>query len=146
LLLITVVFVSEEARENIYFTVMVVSWSITEMIRYAYYAISQIGQVPFILHWLRYSTFFVLYPSGAGGEAIVLYHSLPFFIRTHKFSLVMPNPYNFIFNFVYFLYVILLIYPPGLFVMMKHMYIQRSKKNDELKEHKEKKDHKEKKR
>ncbi len=35
------------------------------------------GSAPALLTWARYSTFFVLYPTGAGSEALVNFATLP---------------------------------------------------------------------
>lgn len=57
---------------------MVLSWALTEVIRYAFYAATLLmSNVPMPLTWARYSTFFVLYPTGAGSEALVNFATLP---------------------------------------------------------------------
>jgi hypothetical protein len=58
---------------------MVLSWALTEVIRYAFYAATLLadGNAPALLTWARYSTFFVLYPTGAGSEALVNFATLP---------------------------------------------------------------------
>lgn len=58
---------------------MVVSWALTEVVRYAFYAATLVGNgsAPALLTWARYSTFFVLYPTGAGSEALVNFATLP---------------------------------------------------------------------
>ena len=56
---------------------MVLSWSMTEVIRYSFYACSLVGMTPFVLLYLRYTTFYILYPSGASSEAFLIYASLP---------------------------------------------------------------------
>jgi very-long-chain (3R)-3-hydroxyacyl-CoA dehydratase len=56
---------------------MVLSWALTEVIRYTFYATSLVGWEPAPLVWARYSTFFVLYPTGAGSEALVNFATLP---------------------------------------------------------------------
>jgi very-long-chain (3R)-3-hydroxyacyl-CoA dehydratase len=59
---------------------MVLSWALTEVVRYAFYAATLFlgnGSVPAFLTWARYSTFFVLYPTGAGSEALVNFATLP---------------------------------------------------------------------
>lgn len=56
---------------------MVLAWSLTEVIRYSFYAASLLGSEPHFLLWLRYTTFFALYPIGAGSEAFVNYATLP---------------------------------------------------------------------
>ena len=54
------------------YTTMVLAWSLTEVPRYTYYALGLLRlQPPAWLTWLRYSTFYVLYPLGAGSEALL---------------------------------------------------------------------------
>ncbi|KAG0701337.1 PTPLA-domain-containing protein [Suillus ampliporus] len=60
------------------YTTMVLAWALTEVPRYAYYALSLVGYgVPAWLTWIRYSTFYVLYPIGAGSEALVMLSTIP---------------------------------------------------------------------
>jgi very-long-chain (3R)-3-hydroxyacyl-CoA dehydratase len=50
---------------------MLVAWSVTEVIRYAFFALSLARGaegVPGVVKWARYNTFFVLYPLGIGSE------------------------------------------------------------------------------
>jgi len=67
----------EVARNNPLYASMVFAWSLTEVIRYAFYACSLVSTVPYVLLYLRYTTFFVLYPLGAGSEAFLIYVTLP---------------------------------------------------------------------
>ena len=56
---------------------MLVAWSVTETIRYSYFAVNlAMGSVPGWLTWLRYNTFFVLYPLGIASECWLVYCSL----------------------------------------------------------------------
>lgn len=51
------------------YSTMLIAWSITEVIRYSYFAINlSTGSVPAAWLWLRYNTFFVLYPLGISSE------------------------------------------------------------------------------
>jgi len=51
---------------------MIISWSLVEVVRYAFYVFTLTrGKVPYPLFWLRYSLFYVLYPSGITGELSV---------------------------------------------------------------------------
>ncbi|KAH0827841.1 protein-tyrosine phosphatase-like protein [Lanmaoa asiatica] len=51
---------------------MVLAWSLTEVPRYSYYALGLLGlHSPPWLTWLRYSTFYILYPLGAGSEVLL---------------------------------------------------------------------------
>ena len=57
---------------------MILAWSITEVIRYAFYALSLVrNTVPSVLVYLRYTTFYLLYPLGASSEALLILSSLP---------------------------------------------------------------------
>lgn len=76
------------------FSTMVISWAITEVVRYTYYAVT--GDKPYILTWLRYSLFFVLYITGAGSEWILAYQTVD----------IMQPPY------LYALYALLFLYIP----------------------------------
>lgn len=56
---------------------MLVAWSVTEMIRYSYFAVNLVyGSTPAFLTWLRYNTFFVLYPLGIASECWLVWRSL----------------------------------------------------------------------
>ncbi|KAF7315381.1 FCP1-like proteiny domain-containing protein [Mycena indigotica] len=65
------------ARANPLYTSCVLAWSITEVVRYSFYASNLLGQEPPVLLYLRYTLFYVLYPIGAGSEAFLSYATLP---------------------------------------------------------------------
>jgi len=56
---------------------MVIAWSSTEVIRYTFYAFNLVGMNPYVLLWLRYTTFYILYPVGASSEAFLTFATLP---------------------------------------------------------------------
>lgn len=56
-----------------FYTSMLVAWSVTEVIRYSFFALGLSGVQPPALLWLRYNTFFVLYPLGISSEAVMLW-------------------------------------------------------------------------
>jgi len=57
---------------------MLIAWSITEVCRYTYYVVNLSGTGSRgVLNWLRYNTFFILYPLGAGSEAWCIFRALP---------------------------------------------------------------------
>lgn len=56
---------------------MVISWAITEVIRYTFYVTSLLGWEFSPLLWVRYSAFYVLYPTGASSEALLNLATLP---------------------------------------------------------------------
>jgi very-long-chain (3R)-3-hydroxyacyl-CoA dehydratase len=57
---------------------MVLAWSATEVIRYSFYASSLADREYLGLQYLRYTTFYVLYPLGAASEAFLIYSTLPY--------------------------------------------------------------------
>ena len=50
------------------FPLLLLAWTITEIIRYSFYALNLVGQNPYLVAWLRYTLFIVLYPLGVVGE------------------------------------------------------------------------------
>ncbi|THH13758.1 hypothetical protein EW146_g6511 [Bondarzewia mesenterica] len=66
-----------QARASPFYGSMVLSWSVTEVIRYTFYASSLVGIEPRVLVWLRYTTFYVLYITGASSEAFVAFFYAP---------------------------------------------------------------------
>lgn len=68
---------NRQTRTNPLYASMVLAWSVTEVIRYVYYALSLVGSEPYPLLWIRYTTFYVLYPIGASSEAFLNYSTLP---------------------------------------------------------------------
>ncbi|KAL0575603.1 hypothetical protein V5O48_006388 [Marasmius crinis-equi] len=107
-------------RVNPLFTSMVFAWSLTEVIRYTFYAFSLTAPTyppPKFLTYLRYTTFYVLYPLGASSEAFINYASLPSSSpASGKWSL-----------YDYFRGAMFVIWWPGLYVMYTHMIKQRRK-------------------
>ncbi|KAF2743191.1 PTPLA-domain-containing protein [Sporormia fimetaria CBS 119925] len=94
---------------------MLVAWSVTEVIRYSYFVFVLAGKgVPGFLTWLRYNTFFVLYPLGVASETWLIYRAIP--------AAQKLNP-----AFAYALWGILATYIPGFYTLFTHMLRQRSK-------------------
>lgn len=56
---------------------MLFAWSLTEVIRYSFYALSLLSISAPILNYLRYTTFIPLYPLGASSEAFLSFATLP---------------------------------------------------------------------
>ncbi|KAK3808333.1 MAG: tyrosine phosphatase-like protein [Benniella sp.] len=103
-----------EVRTHWSFTTMTIAWSITECIRYSYYALNLVNLGPSWLVWCRYTFFFILYPVGAGSEALEIYQAIPFAHNVHP-------------AYYYYLWAMIAIYPPGFFVMYTHMIGQRKR-------------------
>ncbi|KIK03521.1 hypothetical protein K443DRAFT_676696 [Laccaria amethystina LaAM-08-1] len=64
-------------HSNPLYASMVLAWSMTEVIRYCFYAANLAGYNPSSLLYLRYTTFYILYPVGASSEAFLIYATLP---------------------------------------------------------------------
>lgn len=105
----------------------IIAWSVTEIIRYAYYTLNLMGTVPQTLLFLRYSTFLLLYPIGITGELLCMYHSLDEIAEKKLLTYSMPNAWNVAFNYYYFLIFYMLLYVPLFPVLFGHMLSQRTK-------------------
>ena len=109
-----------KSREHYVFSSLMLSWSITEVVRYLYYAINLWGEVPYPLTWLRYSLFLVLYPSGVASEIGTIVVGLPYIKQTDLYGVSLPNKFNFSFDLFTILIVIILVYIPGMFKLTKN--------------------------
>ncbi|KAJ5772930.1 Protein-tyrosine phosphatase-like PTPLA [Penicillium paradoxum] len=93
----------------------VTAWGITEVIRYGFFAITLSGNaVPSWWTWLRYNTFYILYPIGISSECTLIVQALG--------PAGELNPL-----FRYALIAILVIYVPGSYILYTHMIAQRRK-------------------
>lgn len=116
-----------DARDSIGVPMLLVAWSITEVIRYSFYACNIINKVPSFLTWCRYTFFIILYPMGASGELFTVVRALPEVHVKKHFTLDMPNCLNISFSFWWYLVIFALIYIPGFPKMYFHMFGQRRK-------------------
>lgn len=116
-----------EVQYEFALTTMVLAWSLTEVPRYFYFAYCAQAKPPQTLVWIRYSTFLPLYPLGASSEWLVLYKALPYIAERAPFTVRLPNPWNFAFDFYIACIAILVAYLPGLPYMFSHMMHQRRK-------------------
>ncbi|XP_078485239.1 very-long-chain (3R)-3-hydroxyacyl-CoA dehydratase 2-like [Ciona intestinalis] len=106
---------------------VLIAWTITEIIRYLFYTFVLLGVTPKVMLWLRYTLFIVLYPLGVTGELLSLYYSLPHVQKSGLYSLYLPNNLNFTFNYYYVLlglFPMYIIFFPQLYF---HMFAQRKK-------------------
>lgn len=100
----------QETALSIFYSSMLLAWSFTEVIRYIYFVFNLQGSgVPGFLTWLRYNTFFVLYPVGIASECVLIW----------KASLMADRWETLAF------WVVLAIYVPGSWVLFTHMMRQR---------------------
>lgn len=123
-----------EIRTHILVSSLVISWSITEIIRYSFFGTKEaFGSAPSWLLWLRYSTFLLLYPSGISSEVGLIYYSLPYIKESGKYCIRMPNKWNYSFDYYYAAFAVFGIYVPGSPHMYTYMLGQRSKALSKLK-------------
>lgn len=99
------------------YATLCLSWSITEIIRYSYYSanLKDPGAVSPTLTWLRYTTFYVLYPTGVSSELAMIYFSLG------EATSQVGSWY------AWFLKLIMLTYAPGFYMLYTYMIKQRKK-------------------
>ncbi|KAL8381491.1 hypothetical protein RB595_005654 [Gaeumannomyces hyphopodioides] len=95
---------------------MLAAWSVTEVIRYTYFALMLGGVQSNGLAWLRYSTFIVLYPVGILSECWMLWLA-----ATRPLEVTSP-----LLPYIYY-FILFVVYPPGSVHMYSHMWKQRSK-------------------
>ncbi|KAF8351047.1 protein-tyrosine phosphatase-like protein, partial [Amanita rubescens] len=111
--------ITEQPKPTVLYTTMILSWSLTEVIRYAFYAFSLLGtEPPRFLTYLRYTTFYVLYPLGAGSEAFLIFATVPSWEAFKNGAVSLWDVAR---------AVLFVIWWPGLYVMYTHMMIQRRK-------------------
>ena len=71
---------------------MIISWCLVEVPRYAFYIFAKLGPpgakgTPYPIFFLRYSLFFILYPTGITGEVFTLMSALPYLSKNTNVSL-----------------------------------------------------------
>ncbi|VAH70319.1 unnamed protein product [Triticum turgidum subsp. durum] len=109
-----------QTRTHILVSSLVISWSITEIIRYSFFGTKELfGSAPSSLLW--YSSFLVMYPTGISSEVGLIYIALQFI------KVRMPNKWNYSFDYFYASILVLLVYVPGSPHMYTYMLGQRKK-------------------
>lgn len=104
-----------DVAQSPFYSTMVLAWSITEVVRYSYYAFNLTrDHVPKLLVWIRYNAFFILYPLGAGSECVLTFLSL-------------DDAQTMSAKYALFLKIVLLIYIPGFYILFTHMIKQRKR-------------------
>ena len=120
----------EESQECIGFAMLLTAWTITEIIRYSFYAFGLFNSVPYFIMWLRYTLFIFLYPIGVTGECLAIYTSLEPVKNKELFYFAMPNSLNFVFNYYYVLCSTSILYLTNFPSLYLHMFAQRKKNLD----------------
>ncbi|KAG9253340.1 protein tyrosine phosphatase [Emericellopsis atlantica] len=100
-----------------FYASMLLAWSLTEVIRYSFFAVTlSVGNDAFYpITWLRYNTFFVLYPVGITSECMLIYKAMEPATKAYG-----PAAY-------YALAGVLAVYVPGSYILFTYMMKQRSK-------------------
>ena len=98
------------------FAGILMAWGITEVIRYGFFVYKEgiSTRIPSWLTWLRYNTFFVLYPIGITSECWLIWLALGPAQKQEKGM-------DWLFKAVLFIYV------PGSYILYTHMMAQRRK-------------------
>jgi very-long-chain (3R)-3-hydroxyacyl-CoA dehydratase len=113
LILFAVLGPSVEIHEHPIVYVLFLVWSLIEIFRYPYYALSVLGMEAKTLTWLRYTAWIPLYPLGFTSEATVLWLSIPHFKNSGYFQFDLPNPLNFSFDVVSLIWIAICCVPPS---------------------------------
>lgn len=112
---------ADSIRPSMFYSTMLLAWSITEIIRYSYFVVNLQNLrsgVPEWLVWLRYNTFYVLYPLGITSEcALILKASLVDVGQQEQTWRIMQWAF----------WAVLAVYVPGSYVLFTHMMAQRRK-------------------
>jgi len=108
---------------------LVMSWSAVELFRYPYYMARVYNKDIGIITWLRYTLWIPLYPLGFICEGVIILRNIPYFEETEKFSVALPNQWNFSFHYPTLMRIYLLFFfLPAIYSMMAHMQRQRRRK------------------
>ncbi|KAE8746572.1 hypothetical protein FOCC_FOCC006686 [Frankliniella occidentalis] len=103
------------------------AWTITEIIRYSFYALNLFNAVPYFLIWCRYTFFIALYPIGITGELLCIWAAYVYSSETNMWSFALPNTFNFTFDYGYFLLFSMIAYIPVFPQLYLYMFGQRKK-------------------
>lgn len=125
-----------------------VVWSAIEVIRYIYLSIKLFFlnyllifyRYPFyishlykknigLLTWLRYTAWIPLYPLGFLCESVIVFRNLIFIEQSGKWSISMPNQFNFTFHLptVLRIYILFIMFP-GMYTLITYMNRTRKQK------------------
>ena len=106
---------------------LLVAWTLTEIVRYSFYALQILSSPVYVVTWLRYTLFIVLYPIGVLGEMWTVYSAQPVILEKAILSVAMPNIVNMSFSFYHMTWLQQILWPLGLYQLYTYMFRQRSK-------------------
>ncbi|XP_022914447.1 very-long-chain (3R)-3-hydroxyacyl-CoA dehydratase hpo-8 [Onthophagus taurus] len=116
-----------DSQSTIGFPLLLFAWSITEIIRYSTYTLNLINIQLYILKWLRYTLFIALYPIGVTGELLCMYWAVMEVSRTKLWCWELPNKYNVVFYYHFYIVFNMILYIPIFPQLYLHMFSQRRK-------------------
>jgi very-long-chain (3R)-3-hydroxyacyl-CoA dehydratase len=130
--LVFIIHAIPDLHSSIFSTVLLLVWSLSEVIRYPWYAFSALPSgPPFALTWLRYTAFIILYPIGVVCEMNLIYLALPILVETGVYqgrSIRLPNAFNFAFDYTMFCRILLAVYlGPWWFLYSSLLRMRRKK-------------------
>lgn len=117
-----------EVQNSLYVGAMLLAWSLSEVIRYPWYAASTLQMCPQWLTWLRYTAFIPLYPIGVIGEMMSAFKALDLLKERGLHSFSMPNFFNMSFDYRGFMICVLCAYPFLWWQLYSTLLRQRAKK------------------
>ncbi|KAF6037366.1 PTPLAD1 [Bugula neritina] len=110
-ILLVVIWNEPRIHGSSFVSYLVLFWSLADVIRHPFYMLTSMGLSLNFLTWLRYTMWIPLYPLGTGCEWMVVWLSIPLYESSGKFSLELPNTYNFSISITTYMYMHLLIIP-----------------------------------
>jgi very-long-chain (3R)-3-hydroxyacyl-CoA dehydratase len=113
--------------ESYFIASVLVAWSITEVIRYTFYALKLYDICPYPLLWIRYTAFLILYPLGVSSELALTFFRLGYYRENRPFSVQMPNKWNWSLDSYMFVWLMIIGYAPGFPQLFGYMLHQRKK-------------------
>ncbi|VDP10163.1 unnamed protein product [Soboliphyme baturini] len=119
--------VTKTAQVSLGFALYAIAWSLTEVIRYSYYTLTLLNNVPHWLQYLRYTLFIALYPIGVVGELLSIAAALPAVKQRKIYCVDLPNSANLSFDFHLALIVFMFFYLPFFPKLYCYMFGQRRK-------------------
>lgn len=120
---------AESIMYDWYVTILFMSWSAIEFIRYPLY-ICQLTMINSkFLTWLRYSVWIPLYPVGTAMEVLLFCNAMSVIAADNMYEMQLPNTFNIILKFTWYirLHVAGLIYVVA-FTLMPYMWKQRQRR------------------
>ena len=114
---------------------MIMMWGLSELIRFGSHLYSSFTVLPKALLWVRYSSFIVLYPIGVFSEMMILKDGYEKISQCcpRVLSYEMPNEFNISFDYLYFIWIVMIpSYIVGFPFLYTYMLEQRKKKLNKI--------------